>query len=207
MSAQISDLAPEKKIFLAGEGKNELGSWAKEIEHRDGTQPGVLETIMRKVQPTGWNIKDSICWKNLRKYQAGSFSRNEKNNVVKVCHKAIEKGCSTVSFSRDLDGVKLRQESIEAGIKESKEKWGNQLDIIGGCAVPCIEGWILAINGVTDTETMSRSKTEAKLKEKGFNEMYTLQMVESINKAGIENIPSDAKNLNKWISSAKNVLQ
>ncbi len=45
------------KVFLGGEGPSELGGWSKEREYRDThPEPGILESLMLKVQPNGWKI-------------------------------------------------------------------------------------------------------------------------------------------------------
>jgi hypothetical protein len=69
-----------KKLFLAGEGPNELGRWSKEPEYRDlYNDVGVIEAVLKKVTTSGWKVVDACRWKNIRtqrfKYTALSSSK------------------------------------------------------------------------------------------------------------------------------------
>jgi hypothetical protein len=84
MTSSGESVTSEKRVFLAGEGESEIGSWANGPEYRDNNYPGVLETLLRKVKETGWTIEAARQWKSLRKdskvkpirrYQTGEMSR------------------------------------------------------------------------------------------------------------------------------------
>jgi hypothetical protein len=48
------------RVILAGEGKNELGSFAVEAPFRGDTpEPGVVEALLRQIRPDGWQVVDA----------------------------------------------------------------------------------------------------------------------------------------------------
>jgi hypothetical protein len=46
------------RVFIAGEGRNELGGWAGDPAYRDLSEPGVIEAFLSRTRPTGWRIVD-----------------------------------------------------------------------------------------------------------------------------------------------------
>jgi len=195
-----------KQIFLAGEGTNELGSWSREPEYRSPSVQGVLETLLRKTKESGWIIKDAICWKSIRKFKAGDHQSAEERNILGVCNKAKEKGCSIIAFSRDTDGDAQRKIDLENGMKKAHEFFGSDLGIVGGIAIPCIEGWILAILGELRTEQYSKSKAITTLIAKGIPKKCTEKMVARIAIADLDKISEDADGLRQWLRAAKKHL-
>jgi hypothetical protein len=196
-----------KHIFLAGEGRNELGSWCREREYQDDNEPGVLKALLQKVKKDGWQISGAVQWKTIKKYIAGDHKNGEERNVRRACLMARENNCPIFAFTRDTDGDTQRQKDISKGLQTSQKYWGTQIDIIGGCAVPCIEGWILAVLGVLHTEKItSSSKALDSLKNKTRDEVSTACMVEIIAKTNPDDIAQDAISLQNWLKTAKNVL-
>jgi hypothetical protein len=196
-----------KHIFLAGEGRNELGSWSKDPPYQDDSEPGVLKSLLQKITKDGWLIRNAVRWKNIRKFKAGDHLSPEERNVLGACLMARENDCPIFAFSRDTDGDTQRQKDISKGLQTSQKYWGSQIDIIGECAVPCIEGWILAVLGVLHTEKItSSSKALDSLKNKIGNEVSTERMVEIIVQTNPANRAQDAISLQNWLKTAKNVL-
>jgi hypothetical protein len=105
------------EVFLAGEGRNELGGWCSERAYReDPPTPGVLETLARRAAPSGWRVRDAIQWKNIPKLQIGSKGKGvERKTILAARLRASERGCSVLMFSRDRDSAKNteRQREIE----------------------------------------------------------------------------------------------
>lgn len=96
------------KVFLAGEGPNELGGWSNERIYRD-ERPllGVLESLARQVVPTGWDVHDAMVWKDIPKLAIGTRGQGlERKTVLAARLHAKESGCDVVLFSRDRDGPK-----------------------------------------------------------------------------------------------------
>lgn len=57
------------KVFLGGEGSNDIGTrWHVPM----GDSPGVAETLLRRVRPSGWRVAGAMQWRSIRKYRAGA---------------------------------------------------------------------------------------------------------------------------------------
>ena len=99
------------KVFLGGEGANELGTRG---QRPPGDDPGVIETLLRRVRPDGWRVEGAIVWKEIRKYQAGAAAHypahGETYNVLRLLLLAYERDCKMVVFLRDVDGDEGRQD-------------------------------------------------------------------------------------------------
>jgi hypothetical protein len=195
----------DKKVFLAGEGPNELGGFAHKIEYRN-EEPGILEILLRKVKAEGWMICGAKSWKEIKKYRAGEHLSAEERNVLGICYEAKRNGYDVIAFSRDSDGKRERVTDIQNGIQSATLLWPDQLGIIGGCAVPCIEGWVLAILGNRHTESSSRARIEAQIIDSGIKPKKTTEMVEKIEQHGLANVPDDACSLTDWLESAREKL-
>ena len=218
MNSPEAIMTSAKRIFLAGEGPNELGSWAKGPEYQDASYPGVLETLMIKVKDSGWKIMAARQWKSIRndskvkpirRYRAGIHLKPEEQAVRGACMLAKTKDCDVLAFSRDIDGDsdynKKRKRDIEKGIERAAEEFPS-VKIIGGCTVPAIEGWVLAFSGVRGTETFSKDKAEAMLSEKDISSKDTQAMVEFVQQHSRTDVAKDAHCLNEWLTTAAEIL-
>jgi len=197
-----------KKVFIAGEGPNDLGSWAKEPQYRDPSYPGVVESLLLRVNPSGWTVSGSRRWKHIRKYVANSPTPKEKRNVLGVALEAVESGCDVLAFVRDRDGPKnkKRQQDVEEGIRTDQEMHGQSLGIIGGMAIERIESWLCALLGKIKSEKMGTSKVDEFLVGKGVELKDTSSMVDVVEKAEMDKIPSDAVSLRGWLDMANAAL-
>lgn len=54
------------RVFLSGEGNNELGSYAGHLSYRTESSLGVLHALLKKVEPDGWAIGDAKVWTSIR---------------------------------------------------------------------------------------------------------------------------------------------
>ena len=78
--------------------------------------------------------------------------------------------------------------------------------IIGGVAVEKLEAWLLALAGVSKSESLTRP--ERSLNEKlGIDHKNTGQMVALVNEKGLAEIPDDAASLLNWLSKASAALK
>jgi hypothetical protein len=195
-----------KRIFLSGEGATELGSWAKEPPYQDDSEPGVIKALLRKVKNEDWEISGAIKWANIRKFRAGDHRSPEERNVLGACLRAKEKGCSIIAFTRDTDCDNSRESEIKKGVKAARDIFGTDMKIIGGCAIPCIEGWVLAFSETRHTETFSTSGACDTLKSQFDGEFHTARMVECISESDISAIANDALSLKEWLETAKSLL-
>jgi hypothetical protein len=157
------------KVFLGGEGNNDIGTrWYRPMSD----QPGVVEVLLRKVRPTGWHIAGARSWQSIRKYRAGGAlgktHHADAQNVLGLVLHAYEDACEMLAFVRDHDGDDLREQEIRrildgiAGFGFANE-YRYELAIVGGVARPKLEGWILCLRGVSGTDDMSRVRVDREL--------------------------------------------
>ena len=177
-----------KCALLAGEGKTELGEWAKEPPFRElPGEVGVLAALLERAAGSAFKVVDGVAWKNIRKYRAGNHASAEARNVLGLALYARRVPCDAVVFSRDRDGSVERQRDLDEGIRRAREDFPD-LVVIGGIAIENIEAWILVLLGA-DGESMSFRKTKAELETRLG--IATLQgMVDAVRRASMDSLPS-----------------
>lgn len=194
------------RVILAGEGRNELGSfWVEESFRPETPEPGVLESLLRQVRDDGWKVVDAIRWTRLPKLQVGIGKKGEEQNVRRAFHHARKRGCEILVFSRDRDGPKFahREEDIERALASlSTEESGPA--VVGAVAVERLEAWILAISGQRRSEDLR--KPEEHLPHAGVPSKDTAAMVALVERCGLSRIPDDASSLRRWLTRAKDAL-
>ena len=80
------------KVFLVGEGPNELGSWGRHPSYRSAPTPGALEALLRRMCADGWEIGGATLWKDIRKYRSGTPESAETRHVLGAALDAVERG-------------------------------------------------------------------------------------------------------------------
>ena len=199
------------RVFLAGEGSNELGVYARDPAYRaEGGHQGVLYILLTKVQPDGWQVGNARLWKDLHKLRVGAARRGsvehqDTRNVLKLAVIAEEAGHDVLAFSRDLDADREREDAIEEGLRRAAELCPG-LGLVGGVAVPALEGWVLALLKVAKTEGFSRDRAQAELDAKGLAPKDGAAMVEALAEADLATLPRDAESLRAWLERARAVL-
>jgi len=188
------------KVFLGGEGRNELGSWCGHPSYQSGDVCGVLEALLRKVKSDGWSIVGGIAWKDIRKLRANSPGEAERHNVRALVLKAREAGCDLVAFVRDRDGAPDRESAVMDGLREVQTGADDPI-VIGGMAIEKIEGWMLALKGQHRSET--HKHPEKQTKDLGIDDKDTAEMVQTIETADFDRLPSDATSLQGWLEQAR----
>ena len=191
------------RVFLCGEGSNELGSRAGDPVYQNDRNPGVLHALLCRVQASGWEVGGARDWKRIRKYRVAGAPHADTHNVLGVALDAKEANCQVLAFSRDADTDPERVGAIEDGIARVPLTLASPPDIIGGAAVPTLEGWILALRGVRRTETMSPQKAASELTKAGIAAKDGTAMVEQVELTDLGKIPADAKSLTMWLGRAE----
>ena len=199
------------KVFLAGEGPNELGDFGKEESFQPTSdkerrnRPGVLEALLRHVQPEGWQVIGGIRWKNIRKLTVGAGKKGEEDSVHRAHFHANKRGCQVLAFARDRDKPKYahRVKDIDAAIKVL-DAAGDGPAIIGGVPIEKLESWLVAIAGVRGSEAMTRP--EEALSTLGIGDKDTEAMVRHVEERGLDGISADAVSLLAWLARARAVL-
>ena len=195
------------RVFLSGEGANELGSRAGHRAYQTDERPGVLHALLARIQPDGWEVGGATAWAKIRKYRVQGAAHADTGNVLGVAVDAIEAGCQIVAFSRDVDDDPDRARAVEDGIaRVATELDAGRPDIIGGVAVPSTEGWILALRGQHGTQRLSTGRAVRALVDQGVEAKDGARMAEIAAEADLDAIPADAESLRTWIQRARDVL-
>jgi hypothetical protein len=192
------------KVWLAGEGPSEIGN-----RETGGERVGVLEALLRRIEPTGWVVDRASIWKDIRKYKAGSALRGagDDRSIQRLVLFAYEAGCEVVAFSRDRDSDPERETTIKDGLAAVTAAYPS-VGVIGGLAKPCIEGWVLALAGVKQTEAMSRPRCDSELANRDLlaAEPAVEAFVAIVDRANLDALPNGCDSLTTWLARARAVL-
>src|SRR5262249_42659359 len=101
------------KVWIVGEGNNELG-------RHDGygkRRRGLLEALLVRVCPDGWQCAGKTQWNMVQKFQAGGArlagpKHGDYLNVLGLVLAAYEEASDAVAFSRDVDSDPDREGAV-----------------------------------------------------------------------------------------------
>lgn len=193
-------------VFLAGEGKNELGGRIGPPAFHNPDKRGVLEAILRKIRENGWEVGGAVEWRRIRKFKARGQINEEARAVLGAALDAREANCHVLAFCRDRDKDETRHDAIEEGIRQVFQNNGANLDVIGGVAVPTLEGWILAFLTHRKTDSLSPTRAQENLIAAGVPAKDTDVMVAVVDEAQLHAVPEDAESLRRWLDRAREVM-
>jgi hypothetical protein len=193
------------RVFLGGEGNNELGSRGGHPAYQTDEQPGVVVALLRRVQSDGWMVVGALPWKRIPKLRARGPTPNEVQNVLGLVVDARRAQAEIVAFIRDGDDDRERPSVIAAGIDQARKDFP-EVDVIGTTAVPVLEAWMLALLGKPKTEELRKSAAQARLIEHGVPPKNTPAMVRIVEEAKLDSLPRDAATLHAWLERAGDVL-
>lgn len=205
------------KVMLVGEGSNELGDWIKEAPYRNaprrrrGDAPpamGVLETLLRKVAPSGWSVVDAMAWKSLVKLTPRRSGSGDARSVEAVILHAKERGYDVVVFSRDRDGAKNRAREVAIeGVVASASSAAASPKLVGAVAIETLEAWVLAACGDAKCESYTDPATELATRF-NFNvsPKSTAAMVAFIESADLDGASACSTSLAFWLRRARAVF-
>jgi hypothetical protein len=187
------------KVFLSGEGPDELGDWFRLPQHRSSPPVmGLLEALLCKIGAAGVDVAGARIWKSINKYRFKPPVRGEVQNVLGLVLEAEEAGAEALVFVRDQDGYQDRQDDVEEGIRQARER-GYAPKIVGGVAVQEIEAWILALLGERRSEGHADAKAVLAKKHEIIDRAGKVAVVEG---ADLDRVPEDARSLRAWLSEA-----
>lgn len=193
------------KVFLGGEGANDIGTRGRVPM---GEDPGVAEVLLRRVQATGWQVVGARQWKSIRKYRAGAAlkraDRDDVRNVLGLILAAYEEACELLVFIRDSDGdaqlePAIRDVLADLASYDFATEFKYQLEIVPGVPMPKLEGWILCLLGVESTDAMTTAGVDRALSAKGIELKSTAAYVEI---AECEPLPREGS-LAAWLGAAQ----
>jgi len=188
------------RVFLAGEGSDELGGFAREPAYRPiPHEPGLVEALLRRVRVDGWQVVDAVPWRRIVKLKVGKGMHGaERRNVLGFVLMASEAGCTVAAFVRDRDRDPERAAAIESAIDECSARF-SAVRVIGGVAVEAIEAWLLAING--DLRSEEHSDPKNLLGIAGLHAKIAI-----VDSADLDHLPRDAVSLGAWLGRARTTL-
>lgn len=190
------------RVFLAGEGRGELGRWSEPAEYRSTSNrsDGVLAELLRRVRKDGWEIVGSVVWTKVRKYKSGGHRGAEEKNILGAALTAVEHGADVLVFTRDTDDDEERRKQVFSAREalSSDPSLGPE-HVVGGVQHPCLEAWILVLHGKhRDAETLSKRKVLELAKTLLVDTEDA--MVDVVRKCSIGELPSG--NVADWIADA-----
>jgi hypothetical protein len=78
----------EVRVYLGGEGRNELGSRCGDPIYQDEGSLGVIETLLRRVQASGWAVIGAKKWCRIVKLRSKGPTPREERNVLGLIYEA-----------------------------------------------------------------------------------------------------------------------
>jgi hypothetical protein len=167
--------------------------------------------MLRRAAPTGWRVVGGLPWKSIRKLRTRGRVEAELQNVRGLLFEASRardgRPADVVAFIGDSDGNPKRVASIGAALDAHAQCGAAPTRVIGGCAAPMLEGWLLALRGVHGSER-PRTKTHltAQLANHGCREPTTRAFVALVEAADFAHLPPDARSLRGWFERATAAL-
>lgn len=194
------------KVFLGGEGTNELGGRAGDPVYVDVSRPGVVEALLRRARPAGWDVAGAREWKSIRKLRTRPQRHADTHNVLGLVLDAKEAGCGVLAFTRDRDNDTGRVKAVQEGIELSRSHFP-AVAVIGGVPIPKLEAWILALMGAHKTEELRSAAAVDQLEQHGVGAKDTDRMVEVVEAADLSKLPEDAEGLREFVGRSRDVLK
>jgi len=194
------------RVFLGGEGPNELGGRAGDPVYADVNRPGVVEALLRRAQPDGWEVAGARAWKSIRKLRIGPQRHADTHNVLGLVLDAKEADCGVLAFTRDRDNDTGRVKAVQEGIELARSHFPG-VGVIGGVPIPKLEAWILALMGEHKTEELRTAAAVDRLELRGVGAKDTATMVGVVEAADLGKLPKDAEGLCAFVERSRDVLK
>lgn len=170
---------------------------------------GAIEALLLRVEPAGWIVAGGTIWRRIRKFKVGAAlgrdNHGDIHSIAGLVNEAFEAACEVVAFTRDVDADRDRADAIARGIAFATTIFPT-VAIIGGPAIPAIEGWIVALFGVRDTEDMSRDHANRELAACDLGGKHAEDYCDVIANADLAALPPGSDALRAWIKTADDVL-
>lgn len=164
---------------------------------------------MLQIDADGWFVAGATAWRRIRKYKVpaalGRENHGDVHNIAGLVNEASEQACEVVAFTRDVDSDPERTRAIAQGIAHAQAIFP-LIGVIGGPAIPAIEGWILALSGMRDTESMSRIRANEMLDKHGIGRKDPEAYASVVSTANLSVLPPGCDKLRDWIDAAKTIL-
>ena len=195
---------PVVGVWLGGDGPSEIGD-----RDRKGARVGTIEALLTRIRATGWHVAGATQWRHIRKFKVGA-ARGRRNhgdihNVAGLVNQAFEAGAGVVAFARDIDAEPSRVEAINLGIAFAMALF-QDIEIIGGPAMPALEGWIVALLNIRGSDGMSRQRANETLEARDLGGKSAEAYVSVVESADLDRLPPGCDSLTEWLAKAREVL-
>jgi hypothetical protein len=190
------------RVFLAGEGRHELGRWY-DPAYADASKDaeGAVAALLKRVRSDGWEVAGARAWKDIKHYRAGEHRSPETRTVLGLALLAVEARCSLLAFVRDSDGRIGTIADVDAAISDTVLlEIAPDLRVVGGCADPVLEAWVLVFDGLTDAESWRKARVLEEAERRGLNS--TEAMTRVIDSRESPQAPKDG-HLAGWLNRAE----
>ena len=191
-------------VYVAGEGPHEIGKWAENPERRGSSKrgDGVLAALFRKVHLDEIQVIDGKKWSLAPKYRAGAHATADQRCLRQLAHLAEEAGAEVFLWSRDLDKIERREDELLTELGALREKYADDLFVVGGVAVRCLEAWIAGLAQLhVRPEELAVSRAAALVAE---NELDSESRMVSLIRDGALDV-SRTPSLHAWLELARAV--
>ncbi|MGV3620943.1 MAG: hypothetical protein ACO1OB_09000 [Archangium sp.] len=185
------------KIYVAGEGRHEVGKWEEEPERWATTDrtDGVLFALFTKSGRVGEVIAGKN-WRSIKKFKAGDNATPEQKTLKGLALDAKEHGADVVLWARDSDGQSHRDKELAPAQEELRVTYAGTLTICGGVVTPAIEAWMIALSKThPDPESLTTSRCEQLAAQHGFARED--QMVDLVSERELD--ASASPSLKNWL--------
>ncbi len=191
------------RVVIAGEGTCEVG-------HRVEGRLGVVEALLRRIAPAGWEVVDTILWKHIHKFAGAGAGispgqHGDFKNVLKLVLEAKRRSADVLAFVRDVDNEDARGDAVLGGLAKAKSDAKLPGGIVGGVARPVLEGWMLALLGRHNTDELRKAAALREMAERGYAKQAAAY-VEIVDASDISRIPAGAQSLHDWLGDARSVF-
>ena len=195
------------RVYLAGEGRNELGGSTKEAGHRGSRETaGVLTTLMNRAASTPPKVVGSVVWQRLPNFRLGVPSRRIENadayNLLAAQQLADDVGATVLVALRDTDGDLKRERALH----DAKSSAPIHPRIVLGTPHLKLEAWILACLGTPKAEELRKTKLESQLRSRNIRPKSTAAMVNVIENCDLTTIPPCATRLHRFLDDLRAAL-
>lgn len=182
------------KVFLVGEGPNDIGRWFFEKTYRDSKGgDGVIGALARRQVEEGWHVEDGRAWKKLSVLTVGGgLDVDEKRfNIAKQLTR--EADCDVLLYARDVDGDEERK-ALLVSLREANTEVG--LAVVD----PCIEGWLLELRGERKKHGWTKAGSQ-----KALGDLTTSEM-EAIVSQWDRKAEQLSEDLRRWLAEVARLL-
>lgn len=156
------------KVFLVGEGPNDIGRWSVDKTYRDSKSgDGVIGALARRQVEEGWHVEEGRAWKKLSVFKVGGGLDVDEKRFSIAKQLMREAGCDVLLYARDVDSDEDRK-ALLVSLREANTDVG--LAVVD----PCVEGWLLELRGERKKHGWTKAGSQKALGDLTTSEMESI---------------------------------